>query len=364
MTTIIHCADLHLSCGEEKDYCLSVLEEIAALAVQRKARYLLICGDLFDSFPDAEAIRSEVRPVMDSIAKQCDVLFIPGNHDLLRMGRADLASLDLGAIRLVDKVPFELIVEEDVEFLCIPHQADYGAYHEWKVPARQRGTRIALAHALVSDMDIYAGPGSEEEGRAGAVDPDMFVRFEVDYAALGHIHARRSSEFAATSVRYPGSARVWRKGETGDRGVVVLEIDDGVSAQFVPLAGAGRYLECPLPLLPDGSPGDLDSIAATWNEHDRVQILMSGLVEDENAAADLERSIRKQYEGRVRRLDVDRAGVQVLRGISSQPIARKFLDDWRGAEPSGDDATARKVWLRAREMGLGVIRQIVEARQC
>ena len=60
MTKIIHAADLHIEEGEEKAYCYSVLDEIIALALSEKARALVLAGDLFDSFGDFEALRSEV----------------------------------------------------------------------------------------------------------------------------------------------------------------------------------------------------------------------------------------------------------------------------------------------------------------
>src|SRR5210317_291349 len=98
MITIIHCADLHLENGEDREYSLSVLEEILMIAENKKADYLLICGDLFNSFDDAEALRNEFRSYLSILPESCKTLFLPGNHDELRKGNRSLSSLDFGKI--------------------------------------------------------------------------------------------------------------------------------------------------------------------------------------------------------------------------------------------------------------------------
>ncbi|MEE9518462.1 MAG: metallophosphoesterase, partial [Candidatus Adiutricales bacterium] len=140
MTTIIHCADLHITSGEDREYSLSVLDEILDITDHKNAEYLLICGDLFDSFEDAFNMRAEFRSRIESISAHCQILFIPGNHE----GDSRLSKLDLGTLRTCYAIPFELISYTDVEFLCIPHQADYRDYYEWNLAPKEAAFRIAL----------------------------------------------------------------------------------------------------------------------------------------------------------------------------------------------------------------------------
>ena len=53
-------------------------------------------------------------------------------------------------------------------------------------------------------------------------------------------------------------------------------------------------------------------------------------------------------------------GVSVLDGISSQPIARKFLEISDKARPA--DSPDFAVWHKAREIGLLKIKNLVQAR--
>jgi DNA repair exonuclease SbcCD nuclease subunit len=89
---IIHAADLHLEDGEEKAYCYGVLDEIIALALAEKAGALVLAGDLFDSFADFEALRSEVCAKFKPLAEAgCPIIYIPGNHES-RGAAADLTA--------------------------------------------------------------------------------------------------------------------------------------------------------------------------------------------------------------------------------------------------------------------------------
>lgn len=362
MTTIIHCADLHITSGEDREYSLSVLDEILDITDHKNAEYLLICGDLFDSFEDAVKMRAEFRSRIESISAHCQILFIPGNHEDLGKGNRQLSSLDLGALRRCYTKPFELIPYSDVEFLCIPHQADYRGYHEWDLAPKKAAFRIALAHGLVSGIDIYTGPESEEAVPVGTIDPDLFARFDVDYAAMGHIHSRLDEMYEQACISYPGSSKVWRRGETGTRGINLVKIDQTLQVDFLPLTSAGQYRPHSIPLTPDGNIEDIETISADWGKYDWIDLNFSGIVEDENSVAELEMRLKSEWDGPVRKIDIDRTDVQPLPGIISQPIVEKFLQAWKEKEPDITDERAHTIWLKARQMGLEQIRNVLEAR--
>ncbi|MEE9515472.1 MAG: metallophosphoesterase [Candidatus Adiutricales bacterium] len=363
MTTIIHCADLHLTRGEDREYSLSVLDEILTITDHEKAEYLLICGDLFDSFEDADIMRAEFRSRIEPIRAHCQILFIPGNHEDLGKGNRKLSNLDLGALRTCYAIPFELITCSDVEFLCIPHQADYRDYYEWDLAPKNAAFRIALAHGLVSGLDIYAGPEPEEEVPVGTIDPDLFARFDIDYAAMGHIHSRRNEMYEQAHISYPGSSRVWRRGETGTRGINLVKIDQTVQVDFHPLTSAGQYRRHKLPLTPNGNIEDIETLSEVWEKYDWIDLNFSGIVEDENSVAELENRLHSEWDGRVRKIEIQRTDVQPLPGIISQPIVKKFLQVWQEKEPDIADKRAYTIWLKARQMGLEQIKNILEARQ-
>jgi exonuclease SbcD len=364
MTRMIHCADLHLTGGEERQYSLSVLDEILTLTEHERADYLLICGDLFDSFDDAMNLRAEFRSRIEPISSRCQILYIPGNHEELGKGNRSLSSLDLGSLRPFYATPFAHVRYPEIEFLCIPHQPAYRNYNEWPVPPKKAAFRIAMAHGLVSGMNIYAGPESEEAEPVGTIDPDLFTRFDIDYAAMGHIHSRRREKYGQTWISYPGSSRLWRRGEAGPRGVNLVRIDPTVQVDFHSLKGAGQYRPYHLPLTPAGTIDDLETLIERWGENDWIDLYFSGIVEDENSVAELEKKLRSEQAERVRKIEIDRSDVQPLPGMISQPIVEKFLETWKEREPDITDERAYSVWLKARQIGLEQIKNVMESKKC
>lgn len=376
MFRVLHAADLHLSVAE-KEYGLGVFAELLDLARRERADFLLFCGDLFDTFDDAEALRAEVRTLLSRAreaagpgGRGCEFLFLPGNHEALRRGSRDLARLDFGDASLLAAAPFLWFRRERdgaaVEFLAIPHQDDYAGYGQWKVPAKAAPWRIALAHGIVAGM-AYRGP--DAEGGGTALDPDLFARFQVDYAALGHIHGRRHQSLGPLTLAYPGSSRVWRKHEGGPRGANLIELPafSGTATSrplepaFRPLLSAGEYRHYALRLSLEGEPPDLDRLAAAWGPRDSVELELSGVVEDERAVARLADEVQARHGRRVRALEINRDGVSALAGISSNPVARRFLESWQ-ARPEARDAQhpRHQAWLKARDLALLHLKQSLE----
>src|SRR3954471_17608578 len=97
MPRILHAADLHLS-DAEREYGLAVFAELIETARRERVDYLLFCGDLFNSFADAEKLRGDFRRILGS--PPFEFLYLPGNHEELHRGGSGgggLERLDLGA---------------------------------------------------------------------------------------------------------------------------------------------------------------------------------------------------------------------------------------------------------------------------
>ena len=358
MTRILHCADLHLS-TQEKAYSLSVLSEIVSLATEKKANLLLFAGDTFDSFADAEALRGDFKQRIDPIGDTVTVLILPGNHEDLQRGARKLGSFEFGKARLLDEEPFGILDLPDLDLVSIPHRKSYADYREWAVPAKHRRFRIVTAHCVVSGLGI---PFDEGEEMVSVIDPDLFQRAGADYAALGHIHSARTIRLKSTApdapdrtsalvLSYPGSARVCRKGETGPRSASMIEVAENIRGTPLVLESAGQYREVFLGVGLDGAIPDIEHLSREWDPSDRVDISISGIVEDENTFKDAADSLAHALRPRVRALNVIRDGVSVLEGISSEPIARKFLELCERVRPAAD-ALDFPVWRKTREIGL------------
>jgi len=359
MPTIIHCADLHLTSGIDKDYSFSVMEEILELAGNEKADYLIIAGDLFDSFDDFMALKQEFVKRAEA-AGNLGIFFIPGNHDVLRKKDRSFQNHFLGRnVTPFYKEPFELYTSDEFEIIAIPHQDSYSGYAEWDVPKKTL-PRISVLHGLVNGMGIHTGtePGMEEEGTV-AIDPDIFTRFHVDYAALGHIHSGRKRMIGGSELNYPGSARVWRRGETGKRGVNLLNIGARISSEWLPLSSAGEYRLYDLPIGLDGTLGEIGELSRGWGKPDLIEIKLQGIVENENILACMKERFENDFKNCVRGIDISFSNVRTVPGILTQPVARKFMEKMKGMK----DGMEPRLWLKALELGLGSIADVMEGRQ-
>lgn len=355
MAKIIHTADLHIKDGEEKPYCYAVLDEIIALARAEKADFLLLAGDLFDSYSDFEALRREVQAKLFPLHEAgCRVIYIPGNHET-RGAAADLAAFSLDPIQFYARPPFVFFEAAGVEFVCVPHAADYDGYRGWKVPPRKPGSvRVAVLHALNST--IYTGPDEEADARAGVIEDDFFSRFSIDYGALGHVHSGRRQQLGGALACYPGSPRVWRAHarEAGPRSVLVVTTGGpALDVRQAEIKSAGQYKEYTLPVEMDGSiplPA-VQRLEAGLSANDLVSVRLTGVVEDENAARTAAENLRARLLKKARQAWVE-LETTVASQICSNSLARAFLAELDAVKPESADGPDYRRWLLARQYGL------------
>lgn len=366
MLKIVHASDLHLSAGEDRLYGLEVLRELVSAANSKQADLLLLCGDLFDSFGDVAdvSLLASVRLEADLLREGCRALYIPGNHEELGRGPKDkLSNFSFGRIELaVDETSSfggRMIETPDADFICIPHAAGYNGCRDWKLPEKKQGrARVLLMHGVNSA--VYSGPDPEER-KAGIIPDSLFAMAGADYAALGHVHAARETMIGACAAVYPGSARVWRRGEEGPRKAVYFEINDGKPGprQDLVLKSAGEYRYFALPVNPDASlpPAFLQDLLGKCSaaHRDYIALRFCGLVENANALAAVKTTVGDLVQARSpRRFEILEDEVRTYGGLAGNELARQFLEKLDARRPAdGSPEMAR--WLAARRAGLAVM---------
>jgi len=370
MKTILHCADLHLSASDEKtkNYCLEVLDEILNHVKEHNLDFLIFAGDVFNTYKDIDAMKVDFRSRIKALPEACEVVFVAGNHEYLYgKDNAKISGNDLGIspaniIEHSNDRPFTLIKREGIEFFAIPHNKEYSSYVNWVIPEKEN-YRICIAHAQVSGLN-FEGINDEAEENTSLIDSDVFNRVKADYVAMGHIHTEKKHQLKDCDLYYPGSARVWRGGEAGERKVGLLVIDEKTKqiniATPIVIKSAGQYRRYELPLDLDGGCAELDEISKVWGINDSVEIMLEGVVDDENDVAKLESLIKAKFGLKLRELSINRDNVFAVDGISAHPIAKKFIELWKEAKPDEKDPDATKAWLKARQLGLTEIKNAME----
>lgn len=236
---IIHCADLHLDSKMEsnldKDQAnlrrlelIETYERMVKYAHDNDVRAILIAGDLFDK----THIRKEVKKrVIEQIVDSPDIDFyyLKGNHD-----RCDFMEEGF------DEIPsnFHMFSDdgwtsyklEDIVITGMELNATNVSTMAQRLVLDSASTNIVMLHGQQADYD----------GKDGAeiINTTALKGKFIDYLALGHVHKYIFEQLDERGVYcYPGCLEGRGFDETGDKGFVLMDIEDGViTSEFIPFA--------------------------------------------------------------------------------------------------------------------------------
>jgi len=243
----VHAADLHLDSPftglmDVEDSVGAVLREatfdaynsIIDLCIRERVDALLVAGDVYDGAD--RSLRAQIKFVagLKRLSDEGIRSFIcHGNHDPLDGWEARL-SLPERCHRFGPDVQVVPLDPDD------PGKATvYGVsypkrdVHENLVPRFQPvsngGFAIGLLHCNV-------GSNTGHESYAPCTLDDL-ARAGMDYWALGHVHNHQVLRDEGPAVVYPGNPQGRHPGETGARGVYLVDVNEAgrVSLQFRPM---------------------------------------------------------------------------------------------------------------------------------
>jgi DNA repair exonuclease SbcCD nuclease subunit len=361
----VHASDLHLSAAEA-DYGLAVLAELGSLAQERGARALILSGDLFDTEADLASLYPRFRRELERVSPEVAIVAISGNHDRLR-GKGDLGRFDFGkriAFVHAESAAFRLSGaggEPGLEILAFPYGTDLSAA-AFPEPEATQG-RVLVCHGSVPELN-WLGPEAEEgEGPESLLDTGRLLALKPAYVALGHIHQGAERRLGESLFAYPGSCRVWRRGETGPRTALLVSLSaaEGGAArattEALTLKSAGTYREIGLALDAEGNlpAAELEAIAREAGSADWLDISLSGVAQREE---DLNREVeaaRERLGTACRRAEINAEGVIFLGQDAGCEAARVYRQRWEAAREALEREHGKEATLRALEVGLEAI---------
>ena len=245
----VHAADLHLDSpfrGIRNEAPPQVADALAQatfdayqniidLCLLEQVDALLVAGDIYDGAD--RSLRAQLRFVqglgrLDAAGIRSFICH--GNHDPLDGWEARLA-LPEGCVRFGPEVE---------GFPVFPEEPERAVVYGISYPTREvrenlsplfsgaamgTGFSIGLLHANVGgnpDHDAYAPCSVADLADAG-----------LDYWALGHVHTRQTLREREPVIVYPGNSQGRHPNEPGERGVYLVEVDDGgtVRLEFRPV---------------------------------------------------------------------------------------------------------------------------------
>ncbi len=231
---ILHSADWHLDSPftgfpeEQREFLRrrqrEVPGKVARLARREDCDLVLLAGDLFDGKVSRETVES-VKASLESCG--VPVFIAPGNHDFCGPGSPWLEETWPENVR---------IFTGNLESVALP-QLDcriYGAGYknmdcealleDFRAEGQER-YQIGLLHGDPTTANSPYCPITAAQVRHS----------ELDYLALGHIHKVGCFRAGRTLCAWPGCpmGRGWD--ETGDKGVCIVNLEEGAQLRAVPL---------------------------------------------------------------------------------------------------------------------------------
>lgn len=299
MIRILHGADFHLDSpfqGLSRDQAIARREEQRALlrrmgelVVEKKADIVLLAGDLFDSENTYRETVEQIGAALEAIP--VPVFIAPGNHDPYAP-RSAWERISFGDnVHVFTREETECVTLEALG-LRVWGSAFTGRYRRpplagFESPVKGEWLDVMVLHGEVGNPASNYGPISANELAASGMD----------YVALGHVHAgsglcRAGDAFYA----WPGCPEGRGFDETGEKGVLLVELEPGsCRAEFVPLGGR-RYEIVPVDITNETEP--LSAVRKAVREdtqRDIYRIILTGETDESPDVAALNRALEGAF---------------------------------------------------------------------
>lgn len=238
---IIHCADLHLNSALtslpseqakiRREELLTNFERLCDYANANQVSSVIIAGDMFDTAKVSNKVMGRVLYAISN-CKDVDFLYLSGNHDddlflktenlpaNFKMFGTDWTYFNYGNVQIAG------ISFNSVNTLTFYDNLNFD----------KDKINIAVLHGQIA--------GYKNTEPAEIISLPRLQNKNIDYLALGHVHFYAEDKLDNRGVyAYSGCLDARGFDETGDKGFVLLNVEDGkISRRFVNF-GTRRFCE-------------------------------------------------------------------------------------------------------------------------
>lgn len=282
MIRILHSADWHLDApltgrrDEEAALLHAAMaklpDQIVSLARERGCHMLLLSGDLFDGPCTPETLRGVIRALGEA---EMPVFIAPGNHDpvngdspWLRPDWPENVHIFTGSAPAGIPLP---------ELDCRVYGAGFhgpeseGMLRNFRAEGQERYC-VGVFHG-----DMLTA------GRYNPITAAQVTESALDYLALGHIHQTGQLHCGETLCAWPGCPMGKGFDELGEKGVLLVTLDEGAKAEFLPL-DTPRFLEIEADIS-ENAPQALEKALAGLRQRDFIRLSLTGEAEQPDLEA-------------------------------------------------------------------------------
>lgn len=308
----IFASDLHLN--REEKWTFDVLKEILFIASERGVSLVVFGGDIFDSFEDAKILLNDFNEVVEN--SSIDSLFlIPGNHDIKGGDIIAFSQLNFSQkVKSFCKIPYQILSLDNVEFCFVPFYEDLSLIFNEPPPLKRDNIkRFLIGHGSYGEF-FYC-----DESENSFFDENILSYLGIDKSFLGHLHSRNAD--LKCGVFYPGSARVWRYKEYGERGVYL--VNDKI--EFIKIKSGGEIIDIKVDF--EGSKHNMEEKELDPNSW--IRFVFQGFVFTENYKEEVISELKSKYEKNVRRIHFDTNELLIIRDVIDHPVYKAYMEKWR-----------------------------------
>ncbi len=230
---LLHSADWHLDsplAGRPnapflRSQLRKIPERIARLCQEEGCDLLLLSGDLFDGPWTKESLVA-VHTALASL--KLPVFISPGNHDFCQPDNPYLTEKWPNNVHIFTKQEIESISLPDLNCKL------YGAgFQAMDCPALLKGFRAEGTEKW--HIGVFHGDPTVAASPYNPISASQIRESALSYLALGHIHKPGSLRAGDTVCAWPGCPMGRGYDEAGEKGVLVVTLEDSVTARFLPL---------------------------------------------------------------------------------------------------------------------------------
>ena len=334
MIKILHSADWHLGSPMLQQESLrqalqAIPEKIANLCKQENCDLMLLSGDIFDGNCGAATVQA-VRNALESVG--VPVYISPGNHDFVSLDSPWLDDIWPDNVHIFTHPAIESV---DVPGLdcCV-----YGAgYVSMDCPGLL--AEFSPTHTEKYSVGILHGDPTQIASPNCPITAEQVAASGFDYLALGHIHKGGSFKAGKTLCAWPGCPMGRGYDETGEKGVLIVTIDEAVSTRFVPL-DIPRFYDLEVDVQTP-----LEQILPPVGNEDHYRITFTGSSEplDLNAIA-----ARFPHFPNLRLRDKTTPPVDLWGSVADDTLEGKYFKLLQQQLEQADEETKQKILLAAQ----------------
>lgn len=277
MIKILHSGDWHLDSpmqghSEEqtrflRNALMQVPGKITALCKEYRCDLVLLAGDLLDGACSNQTYQELYRALQEM---EVPVFITPGNHDF---GASD-------SIWNTRDWPENVHIfrSEAIQSVALPEMnvCIYGAgFESMDCPGLLRDFKVTGQEQYA--IGIFHGDPTQVNSPYNPITAAQVENTGLDYLALGHIHKGGSFYAGKTLCAWPGCPMGRGYDESGEKGVLIVTLEDTATAEFVPL-DTPRFYNLQVPA-EENAEAALNEILPPVGSEDFYRITLTGTSE-------------------------------------------------------------------------------------